>query len=249
MSAGRQSDDDEVGVPPSLSLWHRILLALPRFGRDNQKPPLTQRFREAVVKPVDPATAAKSKDRERPPTVEELRAEVKAIDDKERVVGLIAAPLAAVITIVVIANLIADVPAARLKDGALIPRHVSVGIYHELAVVLVVLTVLMLVMTMLRKRMIIGIAMALFGLAVFDLHGWGFGIPYILGGSWFLVRAYRAQRDLGEATGTRPSRSSARRAQGRGRGAVDQSRPTPNKRYTPPRKSPPTKPENEQRAG
>ena len=72
--------------------------------------------------------------------------------------------------------------------------------------------------------------MALYGLAVFNLHYWGFGIPFILAGAWYLVRAYRLQRDLKEATGdvpgTRPGPVGA---------WSDRRRATrPNKRYTPP---------------
>ena len=48
--------------------------------------------------------------------------------------------------------------------------------------------------------------MALYGLAVFNLHYWGFGVPFILVGAWLLVRAYRLQRDLREATGDAPAR-------------------------------------------
>jgi hypothetical protein len=246
MPSGRPPTD-AAGVPPELSLWQRLLLALPRLGRNADKGPVTERLRQAMVKPVEPGAAAKAKADDVPMTIEELEDAIARTDDKERLVGLLAAPLAAIVAILVIANLIADDPAARFKDGALNPKHVSLGLYHELAVVLVVLAVLILVMAWLRKRLFEGIAMALFGLAIFDLHGWGFGIPFLLGGAWFLVRAYRLQRELKEATGEGPSRPGDR-----GRGASNTARPRPNKRYTPPtsppKKSPP-KPENEQRAG
>jgi hypothetical protein len=97
--------------------------------------------------------------------------------------------------------------------------------------------------------------MALYGLSLFNLPPyWGFGIPYILAGAWLLVRAYRLQRDLREATGQTPSRPGSQGRQGRGRRPTDTSRPRPNKRYTPPtpppRRSPSKrKPEDEQRAG
>jgi len=61
--------------------------------------------------------------------------------------------------------------------------------------------------------------MALYGLTVFNLHYWGFGVPFILFASWYLVRAYRLQRELKEATATA----------GGGAGG-----PRPSKRYTPP---------------
>ena len=45
------------------------------------------------------------------------------------------------------------------------------------------LSVLILVSSLLRKRLFQGITMALYGLAVFNLHYWGFGIPFVLGRS------------------------------------------------------------------
>jgi hypothetical protein len=259
MSRGGHGGDAEGGAPANLSVWHRLLLLLPRFGRNRHegKAPLGERLRDSLVKPVEPARPSQATGGDGPRSVEELEAAVKSADDRERLVGFAAAPLAAIITIVVTANLIADDPAARRKNGTLNPAHVSVSLYHELAVVLVVLTVLILVTAMLRKRLFLGLAMAMFGLAIFDLHGWGFGIPYILGGSWFLVRAYRLQRELRDATGGAPSRSGGPGSRAGGPGAGG-ARPGPNKRYTPPvppRRSPPPKakakpkPEDEKRAG
>ena len=108
----------------------------------------------------------------------------------------------------------------------------------------------MIVTAYLRKRLFLGISMALYGLAVFNLHYWGFGVPFLLLGAWLLVRAYRLQRDLKEANGEGPARGGARR-RGSG-GSARSSRPQPNKRYTPravPPKRTPPKPENEQKAG
>jgi hypothetical protein len=88
--------------------------------------------------------------------------------------------------------------------------------------------------------------MALYGLAIFNLHYWGFGIPYILAGAWLLIQSYRLQRDLKEARGE----GGTARGQSRGRGTTS-SGPRPNKRYTPPTPSPrrPTKPGDEKKAG
>ena len=56
-----------------------------------------------------------------------------------------------------------------------------------------------------RKRLLLGIASALYGLSFFNLHYWGFGVPFILIGSWYLVRAYRLQQKLKLAkAGRRP---------------------------------------------
>ena len=65
--------------------------------------------------------------------------------------------------------------------------------------------------------------MALYGLSIFNLHYWGFGIPFLLFGSWYLVRAYRLQQKLQ----ARPSESADGAGPGRG------VRPRPSKRYTP----------------
>ena len=73
-----------------------------------------------------------------------------------------------------------------------------------------------------RKRLFLGIALALFGLAVFNLHYWGFGVPFLLAGAWYLVRAYRFQQelkrvegsgrpDVSPSSGARPARTSGTR--------------------------------------
>ena len=63
-----------------------------------------------------------------------------------------------------------------------------------------------------RKRLYLGMVIALYGLAVFNLHYWGFGIPFVMAGAWLLVRAYRLQRDLRVATGDLPQSDRASRA-------------------------------------
>ena len=185
------------------------------------KEPLADRLKRVFLKPVDPekvatATAAK------PRTVEELESASKSADDKERLIGLLAAPFAAAIGILVISALISNDPAAHFKNGTVNKLHVNVTIYHDLLFVLLGLSVLMLVMAWFRKRMYLGIVMALYGLAIFNLHYWGFGVPFILVAAWLLVRAYRLQRDLKEATNGPRSTAS---------GAL---RPQASKRYTPP---------------
>jgi hypothetical protein len=249
MPGGRATDDSQGGAHPRLSIWQRMLVALPKLRHEGPKAPLGERLRDAVVKPVDPATA-KKKVPDEPQTVEELEAAVRSADDKERLVGLIGAPFAAAIGILVINALISHDPPALLKNGHVNRLHTSVSVYHDLTVVLLALSVLMLVTAWWRKRLYLGIVMALYGLAIFNLHYWGFGVPFILAGAWFLVRAYRLQRDLGEATGEKPTRSGSPR---RGRAGTNSARPRPNKRYTPPaappKRSPPAKPDGEKKAG
>ena len=74
----------------------------------------------------------------------------------------------------------------------------------------------------------LGIVLALYGLSVFNLHYWGFGVPFLLIGSWYLVRTYRISQRLKLAKSGETSAGGsgpARRAQ-------------PNKRYTPPTTGP-----------
>src|SRR5665213_2930437 len=80
-----------------------------------------------------------------------------------------------------------------------------------------------------RKRLFLGIACALYGLSVFNLHYWGFGVPFLLIGSWYLVRAYRFQQKLKLAKADDPPSGPG--------GPVRTAQP--NKRYTPPVTGPP----------
>jgi hypothetical protein len=161
---------------------------------------------------------------------------------------MLAAPFAAAIGFIVINVLIDRDPAPYLADGRANPNHVSVTLYHNLELVLLALSLLILVAAVFRKRLFLGIVLALYGLAVFNLHWWGFGIPFVLGGAWLLVRSYRLQRDLKDALGGVAPRG---RSGAKGGGSPG-ARPRASKRYTPPtppRRSPPSKPENEKRAG
>jgi hypothetical protein len=168
---------------------------------------------------------------EDPQTVEEIEDAIRSTTDRERLIGLVAAPLAAAITILITGSLISNDPPAFLKSGAANRLHTSVSLYQELGGVLVVISILILALALWRKRVYLGIALALFGLAVFNLHFWGFGVPYILAAAWYLVRAYRLQRTLREATGGQPRQP--RSPRGNGREPVG-GRPGANKRYTPP---------------
>ncbi len=94
-----------------------------------------------------------------------------------------------------------------------------------------------------RKRLVIGIASALYGLSFFNLHYWGFGLPYIMIGAWYMVRAYRLSQKL----------KLAKAAQASGFGPSGAQAP-PNKRYTPPstparRPTPKSKPAKGTEAG
>jgi hypothetical protein len=188
------------------------------MAADPDKPTLSERFTRAVIK----ADTSEPKVDEGPRTVEEIEADIARADDKERLIGLIAAPVAGAIGLVVMQSLVAT----NAKS------YSSVSL--TLTLTLLGLAAVMLAAAWFRKRLFIGLAMALYGLSIFNLKFWGFGVPYLLFGSWYLVRAYRLQQSLKLAKELGP--------QG-GPGAPGR-RAQPNKRYTPPVTGPvkPTKP-------
>jgi len=201
------------GPEPRLSLWHRFLLAMPSAKRDSEKPSLGERLSGAVLKPVNEDAQGPAADG--PQTVEELEDAVRYADDTERLIGLVAAPLAAAIALVVSANQISHDPK-------------NTGTYHVLELSFLVMAGLLMAAAWYRKRLFMGILLALIGLGIFNLHYWEFGIPFVLAGAWYLVRAYRIQRALKEAQaeGGTPGRG---RTNGRG--------PSQSKRYTPKRRA------------
>jgi hypothetical protein len=186
-------------------------------------PPTTwsERLRDRFLRPAAPHDEATAES----PSATELAAEISSATDKERIIGLLAAPWAAAIGILIASALISHDPPAVTATGALNHLHTPVSDYYEVLGALVALSVVMLVAAWFRKRVVIGIASALYGLTVFNLHYWGFGVPFLACGAWLLVRAYRLQRSLKEATGE----SASPRA---GRTTLAAARP--NKRYTPP---------------
>ncbi len=233
MSPGLGYDDSEGGAPPKLSFGQRMLLVLPRMRREGKKDkePIGDWMRKTFLKPEDPDAKPTAKPSDMPESVEELEALGKRANDKERAIGLVAAPFAAAIGFLVVHALVANDPAAHLKDGAVNRLYVNPSTYDQLFLVLLVLSLVMLTMALLRKRLFLGMATALYGLAIFNLHYWGFGIPFVMCGAWYLVRAYRLQRALRVAKGEGPSRYGPK-TQGSG-----SSYSQPNKRYTPPSSS------------
>ena len=113
-------------------------------------------------------------------------------------------------------------PAARRAKNK---AHVAQSVYTELLLVLLALAVVMLVTAWFRKRLYLGVAMALYGLAVFNLKYWGFGVPFLLFGAWLMVRSYRAQKALREATGDTGRRSSPAPTAPRAPGRISATRP------------------------
>ena len=187
---------------------------------DADEPTLTfwERVKYTLVRPDDDPSERPSADR---PDRRGASGAIHRSDDKERTIGLVAAPVAAVVGIAIST---ASINYART-------HHQSVQVYDELTYVLLGLAALILVASLLRKRLFQGITLALFGLAAFQLHYTyvGFAAPFILAGAWYMVRSYRLQQALERAETTRGAPPVTRRAQPNG-----VARPRPNKRYTPP---------------
>ena len=187
---------------------------------DPQKEGLGARLQRALLKPA-PDGATKPVAFDDLTTVEEIEGAINRADDTERLIGLIVAPLAAAIGLVVTSTLIANDPKAHLASGAINKLHVNPSLYLEIGGVAFLLALLMLTFAWARKRLYLGIVTALYGLSIFNLHYWAFGVPYILIAAWYLVRAYRLQAKLKTA-----------RAEGGG-GGSGQRYGGANKRYTP----------------
>ncbi len=197
-----------------MTVWQRAVSWVRPPDRDPDRPSLGSRLSSAMLKPA-PEQSAEPTDSS---TLEELEATMKRADDKERLIGLIAAPLAGMVAVIVTSSLIAGDPAALTTTGQANPHHVNPSLYLEVGTVALVLSGLMLAMALWRKRLYLGITMALYGLSIFNLHFWGFGLPFILAGAWYLVRSYRIQQKVKVARAEAPSS---------GRGMQ-------SKRYTPP---------------
>jgi hypothetical protein len=194
------------------------------------------RFQTMIVKPDDDEgdAAAKNALADRP--VEELEAESRTLGDRERLIAFVAAPIAAALTFILTTALVNDDPAQYLSNGNPNPAHVNVSLYHELFFVLVGMSVLIMLTAFLRKRLFLGLVLALYGLGLFNLHYWGFGIPFIMAGAWYLVRAYRLQQSIKVAGGG--TGRGAYKPKPRGLPSAGGTLPRPNKRYTPPTAQP-----------
>jgi len=202
MPRDEQFVDDE-GAPDHTGRWARFTGGVSNFMLKSQ---------------VEGSSPRPSPMESGPTTVADIEAAIKRADDKERLIGLLAAPVAAAIGLLVVASLIAHDP----KE---VTKHVTPSLYVELGAVTMALALFMLAMAWFRKRTFLGIAMALYGLSIFNLHYWGFGLPFIIGGAWYLVRAYRLSEKL----------KFAKAAEGPGPATGSTApRPQPSKRYTPP---------------
>lgn len=189
------------------------------LNRDDADIPTMTRWERLKYAAVRPDGETESTGPADDRSVEAIQADVRRANDKERAIGLVAAPVAALVGL--------SISAASLNYAR--AHHQSLTVYDELTYVLLGLAALILVTSLLRKRLFQGLALALFGVAVFQLHYTyiGFAAPFVLAGAWYLIRAYRLQRELKDAE---PAPSGATRPTPLANG----SKPRASKRYTPP---------------
>jgi hypothetical protein len=92
--------------------------------------------------------------------------------------------------------------------------------------IFLVLAAVMLAAAWFRKRMVLAIALALYGVGLFQLGWLGFAVPFVLAGAWYLVRAFRLQTAFKRAEADESAATRSRTTNG--------ARPRANRRYTPP---------------
>ncbi|HUE08969.1 MAG TPA: hypothetical protein VMP41_16185 [Acidimicrobiales bacterium] len=184
-----------------------------------------ERLKYAMVKPDDDADARRVAPDER--SAEELQYAIHYADDRERAVGLIAGPVSALISFIVIGSMINR--NSNLQTTAA-KNYVPASTYHWVLLVFLALAAVILVSAWWRKRMAMAISLALYGVGLFQLGWLGFAVPFVLAGAWYLVRAFRLQQAFkkAEAEEGGTSRSTARTNNG------SKPRARANRRYTPP---------------
>jgi hypothetical protein len=218
-----------------------------RAGSD--APP--SRLRDAFFKPPPADHAARKTDPTKNMSNEELAHAIKRIDDRERSYALFAGPLGAAAGIVLTVAAIHYNPPLHHKG------HVANSITELYGVARVVLSGVVMLTALSRRRSLVAFALLLLGTA----EGFPFALLFWGLGGWMIWRVFRYQKVLTARGGTRGrpadgpraagragasdarQRASARKAaprdRGRGRKKPEPTGPPPSKRYTPPK---PTRP-------
>jgi hypothetical protein len=182
-----------------------------------------ERLKYAMVKPDDSSDARPATDER---SAEELQYAIRYADDRERAVGLIAGPISALISFIVIGSMISrnSQPTTAAKN------FVPASTYHWVLLVFLALAAVILVSAWWRKRMAMAISLALYGVGLFQLGWLGFAVPFVLAGAWYLVRAFRLQQAFKKAEAEEGGtiRSTPRTSNG------SKPRARANRRYTPP---------------
>ena len=182
-----------------------------------------ERLKYSMVRPDDDSDARPAADER---SADELQYDIRYADDRERAVGLIAGPIAALISFIVIN---ADI-SRNSQPTTAAKNYVAASTYHWVLLVFLALSLVILASAWWRKRMAMAIALALYGVGLFQLGWLGFAVPFVLAGAWYLVRAFRLQQAFkkAEAEEAGPTRANARNSNG------SKPRARANRRYTPP---------------
>lgn len=175
-----------------------------------------ERLKYAMVRPDD-ADARPAAVDER--SAEELQYAIRYADDRERSVGLIAGPVAALISFIVIGSMINR----NSQSTTAAKNFVPASTYHWVLLVFLALAGVILASAWWRKRMAMAISLALYGVGLFQLGWLGFAVPFVLAGAWYLVRAFRLQQAFKKAEAEEGGSISASKHRARA-----------NRRYTPP---------------
>jgi hypothetical protein len=169
----------------------------------------------------------------------QLTSLMRKLDDKERMIAFGAAPLGAVLAVVLTLITLSHNPALHHKG------HESAGIIIADGGVGVAFALFVLAMAWFRRRSLTAFALLFLG---YSLGLIGIGIPFLFLGGYLLFRAWKVQKVLtSRGVSTRPQRRPPDRTQRDPKSRRDSqakptsARPTASKRYTPP-KPPPKRP-------
>ncbi|MHB8681571.1 MAG: hypothetical protein ACYDA2_05695 [Acidimicrobiales bacterium] len=239
--------DGSPGQPalPKLTLGQRMLAALPnlqRTGTARQR--LTSALKpDAVLDPASrprragtsaPAARGRFTDTYPDLSVGELRQLMKRLDDRERLIAMVAGPLIAILDLLLTQLTLHNNPPLHHKGHADPGQIVAIGVGSAVIALLVLATAFF------RRR-----SLTLFAL-LFSGYGGGFVtiLPAWIIAGWLFVHFSRMQRSLQAKTGgPAASRADAakrraerleQRRKGKGK-APEPAGPNPNKRYTPPK--------------
>jgi hypothetical protein len=173
----------------------------------------------------------------------ELTQLMKRLDDRERLLTTIAAPLGAVLSVLeTLLNLHNDPKSIHAKN------YISHGTLVTDGILALVLCVFILVMARMRKRSLSAFGLMILGVMIDPL---GIGLPFLVFGGYLVFKMLKVQKVLTARGVTRPTASrraatrstsapSSKSAKGSRADAPSKSgaAPTPSKRYTPPKPAP-----------
>lgn len=205
------------------------------------------------------------------------RKAILGLDSRERRVGYIGAALAGLIALVATVPYVVH-PKTKVTIPTTAPKRCATGFIYQHAAknclgtyprshwvdelaLLVALALALFIAVRVGRRAPVGFVALMAGLAFEGEAGFLLGIPFIAGGGWLLIRAWRVQR-YGSPTATRanqtgetrppPDRTDrATRTRTKSK-APSRTGPEPSKRYTPKtqkrKRPPPTPPESSGRS-